>query len=181
MGKGRLSKQPRRRFASLHFPGAAPCLGGADSGTHAKTPGPVVAPPAVRLRARTWRLRSGSRPGCAPPVPETSRGPTGNPTRRRFRATGNRDTCRCNRCPECQPDGPRFHHRRPQPTASTSSRTPRLMQPLALGGCDHGTRAKTRARSSLRFSVRLRGPPSSAPLRLPDRSAPNDPRLRADR
>ena len=45
--------------------------------------------------------------------------------------------------------------------------------------CD--TRAKTRARSSPRFSVRLRGPPSSAPLRLPDRSTPNDPRLRAGR
>lgn len=53
------------------------------------------------------------------------------------------------------------------------SRLPRRNHP--------GTRAKTRARSSPRFSVRLRGPPSSAPLRLPDRSAPHGPRLRAGR
>ena len=42
-------KHPRLRSAPLHF-GAVPCCGGADSGTRAKTPGPVVSPPAVRLR-----------------------------------------------------------------------------------------------------------------------------------
>lgn len=57
----------------------------------------------------------------------------------------NRDTCRSDRCPESPEDGPRFDHRRQQPTASTSSQAPRLMQPVALGG-HHATHARRHGR-----------------------------------
>jgi len=107
--------------------------------------------PPSACAGRTWRLplrlparlRS-SRPG------DFARAGLQQPARLWFRATGNRDTCRCDRCPECLPDRADFDRRHPQATASTSSRAPRLMQPLAFGGCHHDTRAKTRARSSPR-------------------------------
>jgi len=127
-------KQPRLRSASLHFwrgpllwrsPFRHACE---DSGAGRRS---ARRPPA---RAAQGSFRFGYRPGCAPPVPETSRGPIDSPTRREFRLAGNRDTCRSARCPECREDGPPFRWPTPQAPASISSRAPRLMQPLAFGG-----------------------------------------------
>jgi len=87
----------------------------------------------------------------------------------------NRDTCRSDRCPENQPDEPRFDHRRPQPTASTSSLTSRLMQPLAFGGC-HATHARRRGRVR-----RLASPSACADLLRRHRSGYRIARLRTTR
>ena len=115
--------------------GAAPCHGGADSGTRAKTPGPVVSPPAVRLRG-PHLAASAPAPGLAALLPS-----------RRLRAgrliarpVANSDLPEIG-TPADLADAlndtgtnPASTARHPQATASTSSRAPRLMQPLALGG-----------------------------------------------
>jgi hypothetical protein len=176
MSKSRQSKQPRRRSASLHFPGAAPCLGGANSGTHAKTPGPVVSPPAVRLRGPHLSA-SAPAPGQAALLPSRRL----RADRLAIRPAANSDLPEIGTpadpadAPNDSGTNPASTARHPQATASTSSRAPRLMQPLALGG-HHSTHARRHGRVR-----RLASPSACAGLLRRHRSGYRIARLRPTR
>jgi hypothetical protein len=172
-------KQPRLRSASLHFRRGPLRWRSQLRHTREDTgPGRLSArrPPA---RAALGGFRSGYRPGCVPPVPETSCGPIASPT------VANSDLTEIGTAddPTEAPDARRTSPLSSWPTPASHCINLVARSSLDAAACSwrtpHGTRAKTRARSSSRFSVRLRGPPSSAPLRLPARSPPTVPRLRA--